>query len=244
MILQQLNELKSGKKGIAWLVDPDKCELAGLQEKSQLVAELGIDLILVGGSLLFRSIEPVIRELKKSIRVPVIIFPGSAMQISREADGILLLSLISGRNADYLIGQHVVAAPILADTQLEILPTGYILVEGGSVTTVQYISNTKPIPKDKPELAMATALAGAMLGLSLIYLDAGSGALAPVPANMIREVSSAVNLPVIVGGGIRTPGEAEKAWQAGADLIVVGNAAETRMDVLTEIVAVRNRFNS
>jgi putative glycerol-1-phosphate prenyltransferase len=157
------------------------------------------------------------------------------LQISKSADAILLLSLISGRNADLLIGQHVIAAPLLKSSHLEIIPTGYMLIESGTQTAASYISNTLPIPSQKDDIAMSTAMAGEMLGLNLIYLDAGSGAKNSVSEAMIRKVKSNINIPLIVGGGINTPAKAIKACEAGADLIVVGNAIEKNARLIKDI---------
>lgn len=174
----------------------------------------------------------------------MILFPGSPLQVSSQADAILLLSLISGRNSEYLIGNHVVAAPFLRESGIEILPTGYILVNGGKQTSVSYMSNTQPIPNDKPDLALATAMAGEMLGLRIIFLDAGSGAIEPVPAQMIHNISSGVSVPLIVGGGLCTPEKVREAYLAGADLVVVGNAAEENPKLIEEMVRERDRFNN
>ena len=228
---------KQGKKSIAVLIDPDKIDdTAKLEPLLRLAAEDCVDYIFVGGSLVTTTnIAEVIKTIKENVSMPVVLFPGSALQIEPSADAILFLSLISGRNPDLLIGQHVVAAPILKNSKLEVLPTGYILVNSGKTTSVAYISNTTPIPEDKYSLAACTAMAGEMLGLKLIYLDAGSGAEREVNQRMITTVKKAVNLPVIVGGGINTPQKALNALQAGADLIVVGNVLEKSPDLLTEI---------
>ena len=179
-----------------------------------------------------------IATIRAHTNTPVILFPGNSLHIEPSADGILLLSLISGRNPEFLIGQHVIAAPLLKKSGLEILPTGYMLVDSGTQTTVSYISGTMPLPYNKPSVAACTAMAGEMLGLQLIYLDAGSGARWPVSAAMIRAVREAVDLPIIVGGGINTPERAAAALEAGADLIVVGNSLETNPELLPELVAV------
>ena len=167
--------------------------------------------------------------------MPVVLFPGSNLHIDMAADAILFLSLISGRNPDFLIGQHVLAAPILKRSRLEILPTGYLLIDSGRQTTVSYISNTTPIPHDKPDVAACTAMAGEMLGLKLVYLDAGSGAQQPVTARMVATVRRTVDAPLVVGGGITTPAQAEELLRAGADLVVVGNAIETHQQLLADI---------
>lgn len=237
-ILESLSaKSKQGKKSIAVLVDPDKIDHSSkLEPLLRLAAEDCVDYIFVGGSLVTtNNTAEVIKTIKENVSMPVVLFPGSALQIEHSADAILFLSLISGRNPDLLIGQHVVAAPILKNSKLEILPTGYILINSGKTTSVAYISNTTPIPEDKYSLAACTAIAGEMLGLKLIYLDAGSGAEREVSQKMISTVKKSVNVPLIVGGGINTPQKALNALQAGADLIVIGNVLEKSPDLLTEI---------
>lgn len=182
---------------------------------------------------------------KKNSDIPCVIFPGSLQQVSSKADAILLLSLISGRNPELLIGQHVVAAPYLRESGLEVISTGYMVVDGGAPTTVSYISGTHPIPANKSDIAVCTAIAGEMLGLKITYLDAGSGALHPVSEEMIAAVSRHVATPVIVGGGIRTPEKAYANVRAGADVIVIGNALEKEPTLLLEMadaVHVMNKF--
>jgi phosphoglycerol geranylgeranyltransferase len=217
----------NGRKLLAILLDPDKLPLEEIATKVATIHQLKADFILVGGSLLFTNVlDAFVREIKKHTNLPIILFPGSALQISNEADGILFLQLISGRNPEYLIGNQVIAAPLLQQTQLEVISTGYILVESGRETTASYISNTKPIPAHKPEIAMATALAGQYLGHQLIYLDGGSGALHPVPESMIALVRKNIHLPIVVGGGIRNRKQLDAAYEAGADLVVIGTAFE------------------
>jgi putative glycerol-1-phosphate prenyltransferase len=177
----------------------------------------------------------VVREIKENVSIPVVLFPGNSMQLDPGADAILFLSLISGRNPDLLIGQHVVAAPILRNNHIEVMPTGYLLINSGKITSVAYISNTTPIPDDKYSLAACTAMAGEMLGMQLIYLDAGSGAEKEISSRMINAVRKAVDLPLFVGGGINTTQKAITALEAGADLIVIGNALEKNPDLLIEI---------
>jgi putative glycerol-1-phosphate prenyltransferase len=186
----------------------------------------------------------VIRQIKTQSSIPVILFPGSNLHIDTSADAIFFLSLISGRNPDFLIGQHVIAAPSLKKSRLEILPTGYILVDSGRQTTVSYISNTMPIPYDKPEIAACTAMAGEMLGLKLIYLDAGSGALKQISSKMIAAVRKSVDVPLIVGGGIRSAEEALEAFEAGADVVVIGNGIEKNPNLLAEVSEKMHRFNN
>src|SRR5258706_8517456 len=222
---------------MAVLVDPDKIEGPGkIKHLLTLASENCVDFFFVGGSLITTStLSDVVQEIKENVGIPVILFPGNSMQLDTAADAILFLSLISGRNPDLLIGQHVVAAPILKNNKLEVLPTGYVLIGSGKTTSVAYISNTTPIPEDKYSLAACTAMAGEILGLKLNYLDAGSGAEREVNQKMINAVKKSVDIPLIVGGGINTPQKAFNALQAGADLIVIGNALEKSPDLLTEI---------
>jgi len=237
-ILDTLNERhQAGKKSIAVLVDPDKIDdPARLNNLLRLASENCVDYFFVGGSLITTTnLTDVVKQIKDTVSIPVILFPGSTLQIDSSADAILFLSLISGRNPDLLIGQHVVAAPILKNIRLEVMPTGYILINSGRTTSVAYISNTTPIPEDKYSLAACTALAGEMLGLKLIYLDAGSGAEREINARMISSVRKAVTVPLIVGGGINTRQKALNALEAGADLIVIGNALEKNPNLLIEI---------
>jgi len=221
------------RKKLAVLIDPDKVSNADLQSISEKINTAKVDLVFVGGSLMVHhNFENTIHQLKTQVHCPVIIFPGHPMQVSAQANGILLLSLISGRNADLLIGQHVHAAPLLKQSGLEILPTGYILIDGQLPTTVSYISNTQPIPSNKPEIAACTALAGEMLGLRNIYLEAGSGAKTPVPLTTIQAVRATISIPLIVGGGIKTPEQAKAICTAGADIIVVGSAIEQDINLI------------
>jgi len=232
MTIYNMLSAGSGKK-FAVLVDPDKLDSSGSGRVAELCVHAGVDFIFAGGSLVTTSrMEEMVSELRSLTGLPVVLFPGNAMQVCRSADAILLLSLISGRNPDMLIGRQVEAASMLRDSGLEILPTGYMLVESGSMTTALYISNTHPIPANKPDVAACTALAGEQLGLKIIYLDGGSGALNPVSPDMIRAVRNAVSLPIIVGGGIRSPEQAEAACRAGADVIVVGNAIEEDAELI------------
>jgi len=198
-----------------------------------LINHSKVDFVFVGGSLLTETnFHACVKKIKSESKVPVILFPGSPSQINEDADAILFLSLISGRNAELLIGQHVIAAPFLRKTKLEIIPTGYMLVDCGRATTASYISQTFPLPYNKPEIAAATAMAGEMLGLKCMYLDGGSGAEKPVSLKMIHAVREAVNVPIIVGGGIRNEEQAKDLYNAGADLLVVGTAFEEEPELL------------
>lgn len=225
------------KKSIAVLVDPDKAEdSARLLHLINLASENCVDYFFVGGShVTGGNLSEVVKRIKDNVNIPVVLFPGHAIQVDATADGLLFLSLISGRNPELLIGQHVVAAPILKNTRLEVIPTGYMLINSGKITSVAYISNTMPIPDDKYSLAASTAMAGQMLGLQSIYIDAGSGADKEISPRMIAAVRKAVTVPLIVGGGINSAQKAIAALEAGADLIVIGNALEKHPDLLTEV---------
>lgn len=224
------------KKAFTVLVDPDKTTLKKADELVSLCTKANVDFIFVGGSLVVSDhIEELVQHIKASCDIPVLLFPGSPSQVTPYADALLYLSLISGRNPEYLIGQHVVSAPAVKKSGLEVIPTGYMLIDGGAPTTVSYISNASPIPTDKNEIALCTALAGEMLGLKLLYMDAGSGAKQPIHENMIHTVASHVKIPIIVGGGITTPEKAYNNCKAGADIIVVGNAIEKDTSLILEI---------
>jgi len=236
-ILTQLIQAKeSNNKLLAILLDPDKIELVDVPKTIRKINDSKAHFILIGGSLLFKNVlDEFIKIAKQNTQLPIIIFPGSAMQISNNADGILFLQLLSGRNPEYLISNHVIAAPLLKQTDLEVISTGYLLIESGRETTASYISNTKPIPAHKPEIAMATAMAGEYIGNKIIYMDGGSGALNPVPLNMIKKVSKNVDLPIIIGGGLKTKAEIEAVFNAGATMVVVGTAFENDSDLLHKI---------
>ncbi len=237
-ILETLKEnQRLGKKSIAVLIDPDKvADASALQHLINLASENCVDYFFVGGSLVTTTnLSEIVKQIKENVNLPVILFPGNSIQIEPSADGILFLSLISGRNPELLIGQHVVAAPIIRNTRLEVIPTGYMLVSSGRTTSVAYISNTTPIPDDKYSLAACTAMAGEMLGLQAMYMDAGSGAEKEISARMIGAVRKAIRTPLIVGGGINTPEKALTALEAGADMIVIGNALEKDPNLLIDI---------
>jgi len=194
-------------------------------------AEEGVDGLLIGGSLMFTHIfDEVIRGIKAACSLPVLIFPGSTRQLSPHADAILYLSLISGRNAYYIIGDQVLAAPIIKSMNLEAISTAYMLIESGNITSAQFLSDTKPIPREKPDIAMAHALAAEYLGMRMVYLEAGSGAKLSVPEQVIAGVAKYISIPIIVGGGIRTPEEAHAKVAAGASFIVTGNVIEKNRD--------------
>jgi putative glycerol-1-phosphate prenyltransferase len=235
----------SGIKKFAVLIDPDKMRLGKMQDVIEYAGEAGVDYFFIGGSLIVNDmLDHVITTMKKKCNIPTVLFPGNSFQLSYKADAILFLSLISGRNAELLIGNHVISAPFLKISPLEIIPTGYMLIDGGVMTSVQYMSNTNPIPRNKPDIAMCTAIAGEMLGLRQIYMDAGSGAQNPISTEMIHAVSSAISIPLIVGGGIKSPEQVEKNIAAGADIIVIGNAIEKDPNLILEIGAVIRQYSN
>src|SRR5664279_1807157 len=228
----------SGKKSFAVLVDPDKVNDEKVLQLIELGIAANIDYFLVGGSLVVSNyIDECVGLIKQHCTIPVILFPGSPNQISKKADALLYLSLISGRNADLLIGQHVISAPVVRQSGLEIMSTGYMVVDGGAPTTVSYISNASPLPADKNEIAMCTAMAGEMLGMKLIYMDAGSGAKRAITESMIEKVAQSITVPLIVGGGIVDPEKAYLNCKAGANVIVVGNAIEKDESLIQEMAA-------
>jgi len=227
---------KTNKKSFALLIDPDKQDKKQLLSIIEKAKNANTDYFFVGGSLLANdNLDLCLSTLKENSNIPVILFPGNAMQVNDKADGILFLSLISGRNADMLIGKQVITAPILKQSSLEVLPTGYMLIDSGKPTTVSYMSNTTPIPSDKNTVAAATAMAGEMLGLKLIFMDGGSGAKKPISEEMIKIVKKSINIPLIIGGGISSGEKAIANCKAGADIIVVGNAIEENKNLINEI---------
>lgn len=224
---------------IALLMDPDNYMPDDTNRLKDIKSEYWPDFIFVGGSLTSVHPDEVILDIKKNLNIPVVLFPGNLLQLTSNADSILLLSLISGRNPDLLIGNHVLAAPYLQQMNIEIIPTGYILINCGIKTSVEYISQTNAIPSTKTDIAVATAMAGEMLGLQVIYLEGGSGANHPVPPAMIKAVRGAVSVPIIVGGGLRKPEDIKKAYEAGADMVVLGNGYEDDPGLLEEASKVR-----
>ncbi|MFV0606907.1 MAG: geranylgeranylglyceryl/heptaprenylglyceryl phosphate synthase [Niabella sp.] len=236
-IYTSLTEKKQkGQKSFAVLIDPDGVDANSLDNILNISQNAGVDYFFVGGSLVLSNhLDEVIQQIKSNSNIPVILFPGSPSQVSKYADALLYLSLISGRNPELLIGQHVVSAPFVKGSGLEIISTGYIVVDGGAPTTVSYISNATPIPSDKNDIAVCTAMAGEMLGMKLIYMDAGSGAKNPITSDMIQAVAKNVDVPLIVGGGITNPEKAYRNCKAGADIIVIGNAIEKDAALIKEV---------
>ncbi len=237
-MLYDIIKIKQNKeKQVVLLIDPDKHNELSLVTILQQAVLGNISFILIGGSITSKSINECISLIKKRCSIPVFLFPGSLMQLCDQADGILLLSLLSGRNADFLIGNHVHAAPFIKRSGMEVIPTGYILIDCGKRTSVEYISNTFPIPSNKPDIAVATAMAGEMLGQKIIYLEGGSGAITNINTSLIAEVKANITIPLIVGGGIRTYNQAKDVFNAGADIIVIGTAAEINPASIIDIAA-------
>jgi putative glycerol-1-phosphate prenyltransferase len=227
---------EQNKKAFAVLVDPDKVSLQQIAEIAQLCNEALVDYLFVGGSLMVtQHLDECIQSFKMNSDIPVILFPGSPSQVSRYADALFYLSLISGRNPELLIGAHVVSAPMVKSSGLEVISTGYMVVDGGAATTVSYMSHSAPIPHDKDDIALCTAMAGEMQGKHVLYLDAGSGAKQPISESMIRKIASNTQIPLIVGGGITDPEKAYLNCKAGADVIVVGNAIEKDSSLIKQI---------
>ena len=236
-LYSQLQAAKAKRqKKFAVLIDPDQMRLGKLDKVLQNAMDANVDYFLIGGSLIVNDmLDKVLVGIRERCNIPQILFPGNSFQLSNKADALLFLSLISGRNAELLIGKHVITAPVLRKSPLEIMSTGYMLIDGGVATTVTYMSNTNPIPRDKNDIAMCTAIAGELLGLKMIYMDAGSGAQIPISESMISAVSNNIDIPLIVGGGIKTPEKALANVKAGADLIVVGNAIEHDPTLVAEL---------
>ncbi|MBS1917646.1 MAG: geranylgeranylglyceryl/heptaprenylglyceryl phosphate synthase [Bacteroidetes bacterium] len=229
---------QKGQKSFAVLIDPDKVDMKEIDKLTGLAIDAKVDYLFVGGSLVISNhLDEVVQQIKKNCSIPVILFPGTPSQVSKYADGLLYLSLISGRNPELLIGQHVISAPFVKQSGLEIISTGYMVIDGGAPTTVSYISNATPIPADKNEIAMCTAMAAEMLGMKLIYMDAGSGAKRAITEDMIAMVAKCIDIPLVIGGGIKDPEKAYRNCKAGADLIVVGNAIEKDESLIREMSA-------
>ncbi len=227
-VYQKLNGVVKRKgAGYFVLLDPDEGSIKDCVLLARDCEANGVDGLLIGGSLLFSAqLDELIKAIKEVISIPVILFPGNGRQLSEHADGVLFLSLISGRNPNYLIGEQVLSAPIIQALGIEPISTGYILIESGKTTTVEFMSNTRPLPREKTEIAVAHALAAEYFGMKFVYLECGSGAELTVPEEMIRSIKKTVSIPVIVGGGIRTPETALAKVKAGASFVVTGNIFE------------------
>ena len=227
---------KKGEKKFIVLIDPDKLRLGKMNLVIEESIKAGVDYFFIGGSLIVNDmLDKVLKDIRSACDIPMILFPGNSFQLSWKADAILFLSLISGRNADLLIGKHVISAPFIKMSPLEVISTGYMLIDGGIQTSVSYMSNTSPIPADKDDIALCTAIAGEMLGLKMIYMDAGSGAMQPIRKSMIETVSAGINIPLIIGGGIDNPDKVRENVKAGADAIVVGTAIEKDPGMICEM---------
>lgn len=235
---------KSGKRSLAVLIDPDKSKNQNLALITELSNIYGVDYFFVGGSILMdEELDHTIQYIKRESNIPVILFPGNEMQIHPEADALLFLSLISGRNPEYLISKHVTVAPQIKKLGLPVIPTGYILMHGAMPSTTSYITNTQPIPIDKPDLAVATALAGELLGMQLIYLEGGSGTRDAITTQTIIRVRSEIELPILVGGGINGPKKLGENYRAGADIQVVGTAIEKNPELIQSFCKIRDKVN-
>lgn len=227
---------KEHKHLFAILIDPDKCSEERLSSIKTAMGEYTPDMILVGGSLVMGSTSDAVLTCQKFYpRTPVVLFPGDETQLTPIADAVMVLSLLSGRNPEYLIGQHVRASVKIKQMGLQTIPTGYILIDGGNITSVQYISNTMPIPREKTDIAVATALASEQLGHKMVYLEGGSGALKHVPLEMIKAVRKSITIPLIVGGGLKNAEDIRNVFDAGADIVVVGSAIERDPEIAKQI---------
>lgn len=235
-----LNTIKKNaaqkKKMLAVLLDPENCANVFLENVCDIFTNYAPDFIFVGGSHTTSNIDKLIDRIKSVTKTPVVLFPGNVTQFSDKADAILFLSLLSGRNPEYLIGQHIYSSLFIKNSGIEVIPTAYLLIDGGRISSVEYISNTRPIPYEKDSIALSTAVAGELLGMQLVYLEAGSGAKQPVSEKMIDTVMKGIDVPLIVGGGIKNTDELLTAYNAGADLVVVGNIFEKEPQKIREFI--------
>lgn len=245
MIYPQIIQARREKrKLLALLLDPDKCTEAQIEKLGTILKDFPPQLLLVGGSLISAPIAPLVEQLKKKFGQEVLLYPGSPTHLCPNVDAVLFLSMLSGRNPELLIGHHVVAAPYIRRHGIEPIATGYLLIDGGVSTSVEYISQTRPMPADKTDIICATAMAGEMLGMQLLYLDAGSGALNPIAPETLKAVRSCTSLPLMAGGGITTPELLQKAFAAGADVVVVGNVLEKDPLLLRELLTTTQNSSS
>jgi len=243
--MQLLDHFYRKKKQLTVLVDPDKLSNEEIEKTAKKAQRTGVDYFFVGGSLLINdNLHQSIKIIKENCDLPVIIFPGNNYQLSSNADAILFLSLISGRNPDMLIGMHVIAAPYIKLSGLESIATGYMLIDSGKPTSVSYMSNSFPIPSDKKDIASCTAMAGELLGLKMIYMDAGSGAENSIPTEMIRFVKDSIEIPLMVGGGIKTPELLKEKYDAGADIVVIGTQLENNINDMHHFAEVKSSYNN
>ncbi|MFM8433581.1 MAG: geranylgeranylglyceryl/heptaprenylglyceryl phosphate synthase [Bacteroidota bacterium] len=239
MVYRRIQQARSDNRPMfALLIDPDRHTPESLVSSANAAVGAGVDLLLLGSSILLENgTAEAAKSIKSVCDLPVVLFPGHGMQVTNEAHALLFLSLISGRNPDLLIGQHVHVAPSIKRSGLETIPTGYMLIDSGAPTSASYMSQSAPIPHDKDDIAAATAMAGELLGMKTSYLDAGSGARFAVRESMIAKVRTSVNLPLIVGGGLRSAEQVSRACEAGADMVVVGNSVEKDPDSLFDLTA-------
>ena len=235
-VLSKLNDCVDKKgAGFIVLIDPDKKNDKNIDQLIEHANDKGVDAIFVGGSIMMDSLyHKRIERIKHISDIPVILFPGGVNQVNKHYDAMLFMSLMSGRNPHYLIGEQVIAAPIVNDFGLETIPTGYLLIDGGSPTTVEFISGTKPLPSNRPDIIISHALAAQFMGMQLLYLEAGSGAMNTVPVDVISKVSNETSLSLVVGGGIRTPKDALEIVNAGASFVVIGSAIEKSLDLIKD----------
>lgn len=231
------------RKMLAVLIDPEKCIGRRIASVIAMLKTAVPDFVFIGGSHAVKSLDSMIELIKEEINVPVILFPGDASQFSYRANALLYLSLISGRNPEYLIGQHVKSALEIYESGMEVIPTAYVLIDGGKTSSVELISNTRSIPPEHKDIILATVQAGELLGMHLTYLEAGSGAKHPVPANIIKYIRERSSLPLIVGGGVSNTHQLEEAFTAGADLVVIGNSLEKKPELLKAYVECTKAFN-
>ena len=235
-VLSKLNNCVEKKgAGFIVLIDPDKKNDKNIDQLVENANQNGVDAIFVGGSIMMDGLyHKRVERIKSISEIPVILFPGGVNQINKHYDAMLFMSLLSGRNSHYLIGEQVIAAPIVKDYGIETIPTGYLLIDGGSPTSVEVVSGTKPLPSNRPDIIVSHALAAQFLGMELIYLEAGSGALNEVPEDVVKKVADEISIGLIVGGGIRTPEDANSIVNSGASFVVIGSAIEKSAELMKE----------
>ena len=235
-VLSKLNDCVEKKgAGFIVLIDPDKKNDKNIDQLVEKANQNGVDAIFVGGSIMMdRLYHKRVERIKSISEIPVILFPGGVNQINKHYDAMLFMSLLSGRNSHYLIGEQVIAAPIVKDYEIETIPTGYLLIDSGAPTSVEVVSGTKPLPSNRPDMIVSHALAAQFLGMKLIYLEAGSGALNKVPEDVVKKVADEINIGLIVGGGICTPEDANSIVNSGASFVVIGSAIEKSAELMEE----------
>ena len=235
-VLSELNDCVEKKgAGFIVLIDPDRKNDNNIDQLVEKANQNGVDAIFVGGSIMMDGLyHKRVERIKSISEIPVILFPGGVNQLNKHYDAMLFMSLLSGRNSHYLIGEQVIAAPIVKDYEIETIPTGYLLIDGGSPTSVEVVSGTKPLPSNRPDIIVSHALAAQFLGMELIYLEAGSGALNEVPEDVVKKVADEISIGLIVGGGIRTPEDANSIVNSGASFVVIGSAIEKSAELMEE----------